>query len=248
VSGPSLPHHGRRSRRVLCRGARAESREPRAEHGGNLRQRETQPTGPTHQASGEGIDASTYRPPGRPARPTLGPSLTEVQYTSLAEALAIRGVAGAESILDEQESRITNPDRLARLRFMRPALSADPARRDSLFRAFASVENRRRESWVLDAMSAINHPLRADAALPNLRASLELVEEIQQTGDIFFPLRWLNATLDGHHSAAAADQVDQFLREHPDYPPRLRGKMLQAADDLFRSARIVDGWQGRIST
>lgn len=175
-------------------------------------------------------------------QPPAGLPLTEVQYTSLAEALALRGVAGAEAILDEQESRITNPDRLARLRFMRPALSADPARRDSLFRAFTSVENRRRESWVLDAMSVMNHPLRAESALPNLRASLDLVEEIQQTGDIFFPLRWLNATLDGHHSAAAADQVDQFLREHPDYPPRLRGKLLQAADDLFRSARIVSGW------
>ena len=37
--------------------------------------------------------------------------------------------------------------------------------RDSLFRTFAKVENRRRESWVLDAMSAMNHPLRGPAAL-----------------------------------------------------------------------------------
>lgn len=175
----------------------------------------------------------------RQRRPPAGLPLTEVQYTSLAEALAIRGVSGAESILDEQEARITNPDRLARLRFMRPALSADPARRDSLFQAFANVENRRRESWVLDAMSAMHHPLRAASSLASVRAALDLTLEIQQTGDIFFPLRWLNATLDGHQSAAAADTVTRFLREHPDYPPRLRGKLLQAADDLFRSARVV---------
>jgi aminopeptidase N len=75
--------------------------------------------------------------------------------------------------------------------------------------------------------------------------ALDLTEAIQQTGDIFFPLRWLNATLDGHQSAAAADIVQGFLDEHPDYPPRLRGKLLQAADDLFRSARIVAGWGQR---
>lgn len=173
-----------------------------------------------------------------------GLPLQEQQYIGLAEALAIRGVPNAEGILDGQLARVTNPDRQARMRFMRAALSADVRVRDSLFRTFAQVEHRRRESWVLDAMGALNHPLRAAEALPNLRASLDLVSEIQQTGDIFFPLRWLNATLDGHQSVAAAEAVQRFLAEHPDYPPRLRGKMLQAADDLYRSSRIVNGWSG----
>ncbi len=165
-----------------------------------------------------------------------GLPLAEQQYIALAEALAIRGVPAAEAILTEQESRITNPDRLARFRFMRAALSADVAIRDSLFRTFADVENRRRESWVLDAMGAMHHPLRAEAALPNVRAALDLVPAIQQTGDIFFPLRWLNTTLDGHRSVEAAAAVRAFLDETPDLSPRLRGKVLQAADDLFRAA------------
>jgi aminopeptidase N len=170
-----------------------------------------------------------------------GLPLAEQQYIALAEALAVRGVAGAEAILDAQESRITNPDRLARFRFMRPALSQDPARRDSLFRQFAVAENRRRESWVLDALAAMHHPLRAEAALPQVRPGLELVEEIQRTGDIFFPLRWMNALLDGHQSPAAAETVRQYLADHPEFPARLRGKLLQAADDLFRAARIMAG-------
>ena len=173
-----------------------------------------------------------------------GLPLQEQQYIGLAEALALRGVPNAEEILDGQLARVTNPDRQQRMRFMRAALSADAAVRDSLFRTFAQVENRRRESWVLDAMGAMNHPLRAADALLNVRASLDLVSEIQQTGDIFFPLRWLNATLDGHQSAAAAEEVQRFLAEHPDYPPRLRGKLLQATDDLYRAARIVNGWSG----
>jgi len=172
-----------------------------------------------------------------------GLPLMEAQYVDLAEALAIRGVPGADSILAEQERRITNPDRLTRFRFVRPALSGNPAVRDSVFRSLASLENRRRENWVLDVMGALNHPLRAQSALGLLRPSLDLGIEIQRTGDIFFPLGWFNATLGGHQSAAAADTVARFLERHPDYPPRLRGKLLQAADGLFRAARITDGWR-----
>lgn len=165
-----------------------------------------------------------------------GLPLAEPQFVALVEALALRELPGADAMLDAQEARITNPDRLARFRFVRPALSADPALRDSLFRTFADVTQRRRESWVLDAMGLLHHPLRAEASLPLVRPALDLAREIQRTGDIFFPLRWLSATLDGHRSRAAADTVRAYLAANPDLPPRLRGKVLQAADDLFRVA------------
>jgi aminopeptidase N len=160
-------------------------------------------------------------PPGLP--------LSEQQYTGIAEALAVRGVADAERMLDEEATRITNADRRARLAFIRPALSIDVAVRARFFETLKQVETRRQESWVLDAVSHLNHPLRAEASLPLLRPSLDLVLEIQRTGDIFFPLRWMNAVLDGHRSAEAEAVVRRFLDEHPDYPPRLKGKMLQAA-------------------
>lgn len=174
-----------------------------------------------------------------------GLPLAEQQYIALAEALALRAVPAADSILEAQAARITNPDRQLRFAFVRPALSADHATRAALFATFTDVAARRQESWVLDAMGLMNHPLRATEALPELRASLDLVHDIQRTGDIFFPLRWMNATLDGHQSAEAAEIVQRFLAEHPDYPPRLRGKLLQAADDLYRAAWIVNDWQGR---
>ncbi len=72
-----------------------------------------------------------------------------------------------------------------------------------------------------------------------IRPSLELLQEIQVTGDIFFPQRWLGATLGGHSSPEAAGIVREFLSEHPDYPPKLRAKILQAADPLFRAAGMV---------
>ncbi|HBW82843.1 MAG TPA: hypothetical protein DEF79_02260 [Gammaproteobacteria bacterium] len=68
--------------------------------------------------------------------------------------------------------------------------------------------------------------------------SLVMLEEIQATGDIFFPGRWLGATLGSHNSAAAATTVREFLAQRPDYNLQLRLKILQAADTLFRVERL----------
>ena len=168
-----------------------------------------------------------------------GVPLSEPDFTALAEGLGVRGVAGAEDILARQAERIENPDRLARFIFVQPALSADPAVREAFFDRLRDPANREREPWVLAAVGCLHHPLRAAHARRFIRPSLELVEEIQRTGDIFFPSSWLDATLGGHNSDDAADTVRRFLEGlGPDYPRRLREKILQSADLLFRSAGI----------
>ncbi len=176
--------------------------------------------------------------------PPPGLPLSESQYISLAEALALRTPSRGETILTTQEGRITNPDRLARFQFVRQALVHDAAAQDAFMARLARVEERRREPWVLSAVGYLNHPLRAPASERFLYPSLELVEEIQATGDIFFPLGWMQAVMGGHQSGEAAEIVARYLAEHPRMPPRLQGKMLQAADNLFRAARIVDQWRG----
>jgi aminopeptidase N len=161
------------------------------------------------------------------------------QYIDIAKALAVRDYPGSDSILAAQLERITNADRKLRFQFVMPALSGNRQVRDSVFESFLDVSNRKREAWVLEAQAALNHPLRSQHAAAHVGRSLLLVEEIQRTGDIFFPLRWLNATLGGHQSEAIANQVRSFLNARPDYPPQLRAKMLQAADGLFRSVSIL---------
>ena len=79
-----------------------------------------------------------------------------------------------------------------------PALSADPAVREQAFARLALVENRRREPWVLESLQYLNHPLREAHARRFVRPALDLLREIQQTGDIFFPTRWMESTLGGH--------------------------------------------------
>ena len=100
--------------------------------------------------------------------------------------------------------------------------------------------NRRREPWVLEAVSYLHHPLRAVSAEKYIPASLGLLQDIQRTGDIFFPRRWTDATLGGHNSPRAAQMVKTFLDTLPaSYPDRLRRVVLSSSDDLFRATGVA---------
>jgi len=57
------------------------------------------------------------------------------------------------------------------------------------------VNNRRHEPWVLEGLNYIHHPLRADASKKYVAQSLDMLWDIQKTGDIFFPKRWRRAAL-----------------------------------------------------
>lgn len=166
-----------------------------------------------------------------------GLSLAERDYSAIAQAIALREVDGAESILERQLERIDNPDRKARFRFAMPSLSRDQAVRDRFFASLKDPRNREHEPWVLDAIAFLHHPLRAEQSVQYIRPSLDLLEEIQRTGDVFFPKGWLDATLEGHSSPRAAAIVQVFLNEREDLPPKLRQKLLQSADPLFRAAK-----------
>ena len=167
-----------------------------------------------------------------------GLTLSETDFIRLAEDLAVRDVPGASGILDQQYERTKNPDRKAQFAFVRPSISGDARERQAWFAALADVANRRHEPWVLEGLRYLHHPLRAAASETFIEPSLLLLREIQRTGDIFFPKRWMDATLSGHQSPAAAATVKTYV-DHlpPDYPERLRRVILSSSDDLFRASR-----------
>ena len=153
----------------------------------------------------------------------------------------MRGVPGASAILEQQLERTKNPDRKAQLAFARPALSADPKERDAWFTSLLDAANRRHEPWVLEGLRYLHHPLRAAESLKDIEPSLVLLREIQRTGDIFFPKRWMDATLGGHQSQAAAVMVRTFVeRLPPEYPERLRRVILSSADDFHPLRQPAD--------
>ncbi|GAB3032737.1 M1 family aminopeptidase [Spirosoma pulveris] len=167
-----------------------------------------------------------------------GVTLTEDDYTSLALALAVRDYP-VDGILTRQLTRIKNPDRRNRLEFMMPALAPNVAERDAFFASLASANNREHEAWVTSALGYLHHPLRAETSAKYLPKSLELLEEIQRTGDIFFPESWLRSALSNYQTPETAQLVRKFLADRPSYNARLRAKLLQAADGPFRASKLL---------
>ena len=164
--------------------------------------------------------------------------LSENDYVNLAFEMAIRDMTAAPKILRETLQKLNNPDRRARMEFILPAVSADEATRDTFFKGLELLENRSHEPWVGTALFYLHHPLRASHSIQYLPKSLEMIQEIQETGDIFFPANWLTQTLGSYQSPEAASIIREFLHNHPGLSPNLQNKVLQAADPVFRAAEI----------
>ncbi len=172
-------------------------------------------------------------------KPPAGVLLSEDDYTALATGLALRSYPGWRELLQEQMTRIQNPDNRRRLEFLLPSLSDDPAERDRFFASLKSAQNRQKESWVLSALVNLHHPARGGASEKYLPESLALLEEVHATGGVFFPQNWLQASLGYYQSPEAAAIVRKFLADHPRYDPALKKKILQSADNLFRAAALI---------
>jgi aminopeptidase N len=170
--------------------------------------------------------------------PPPGVKLSEDDYTSIAFTIALKSDTVTD-ILKRQEDRITNIDRKNRLEFLMPALSLDVKVRDDFFNSLSLQKNRQKEAWVTSALSFLNNPLRQKTSIKYLPKSLELVEEIQRTGDVFFPQSWLGAIFGNYQSKEAYQVVDDFLKAHPNYNPKLKDKILQATDNLYRAQRSL---------
>lgn len=130
-----------------------------------------------------------------------------------------------------QSERITNPDRKETFRMLCLAASPDSDVRNALFASFLeSARNRRPESRVLSALALLCHRSRQEEALAYIVPSLDALEEIQRTGDIFFPDEWCSVLLQNQRNDRAKKIVDDWLVSHPEINPLLATKVLQALD------------------
>ena len=171
---------------------------------------------------------------------TLIPNLklNEDDYTNMAMNLAIFKHKKADEILKRAKTAITNPDKLKRFEFLLPSLSKDESVRNAFMESLKDDKNREKESWVTVGLANIHHPLRQESAQKYIRFSLDLTDEIQRTGDIFFPKDWLSGTVGRYSSKYAFDEVQKFLKENPNFSPILKRKLFQATDALYRAQNI----------
>lgn len=175
-----------------------------------------------------------------------GLSLSDRDKVSLVYELAVRELSDADTLLENFVHEISNPDLKSRIRFVSNAVMGDSEARTAFFKSLSSLENRKNEEWVLEALSYLHHPLRRNESVKYIKPSLELLEEIKQTGDIFFPKRWLDRTLDSHQSEQALEEVQSFLYKNNRYSQDLKRKLLQASDHLFRSVEVRKAWKEQV--
>ncbi|WP_339659182.1 M1 family aminopeptidase [Flavobacterium frigidarium] len=162
----------------------------------------------------------------------------EDDYTGMATNLLIYKHPNEAEIIAATKLSIKNPDKLKRFIYLLPSLSNDSSVRKSFMESLRNKDNREKESWVQSALLNIHHPLRQDASYSYLKQCLEMTEEIQLTGDIFFPKAWLNNSIGLYSSAKALGVLEQFLKDNPKFSPILKRKLLQATDNLYRSQQI----------
>lgn len=164
--------------------------------------------------------------------------LNENDYTKLAILLAIYEHPKSTEILEIQVKKITNPDRLERFEWLLPSVSKDEKVRDEFMKSLLNKENREKESWVEVGLNNLHHPLRQKSSKKHLKSILEKLEEVQLTGDIFFPKGWLASSIGNYSSREANEILKDFLAENPKYNPILLKKLLQTTDNLTRAQKI----------
>ncbi|MNX66647.1 Aminopeptidase N [compost metagenome] len=164
--------------------------------------------------------------------------LNEDDYTNMAMNLAIFEHPKAYEILEKTRTSFINPDKQKRFEFLLPSLSNDESVRNAFMESLKDDANREKESWVSVGLANVNHPLRQKSAQKYIRFSLDLVDEIQRTGDIFFPKDWLDNTVGKYSSKFAFDEVQRFLKENPNFSPILKRKLFQATDLLYKAQNI----------
>lgn len=162
-------------------------------------------------------------------------SLSQEDMINLSYNLAIYFPENAKEIVYRELARIKDPDKVKEYKFISAAVSPRQHVRDSVFASLLIAENRTIEPWVLKSLSLLNHPSRQSESLKYIRPALDLLPEIQKTGDIFLPQNWVDALLRGHTSIEAFNIVDQYISEkESSLHPMLMNKLKQRSDHLYR--------------
>jgi aminopeptidase N len=165
---------------------------------------------------------------------TKDKTLNEDDYMTLSYQLAIRKPEIWKDILAKERIRISNEDRRREFDYISRGCNPDAAEQKRLFDSLLEKENRKIEPWTQKLMGLLNCNLREPNSNRYILPGLNELQEVQRTGDIFFPKGWLTSLLSGHKSNEAKEIVENFINAHPKYPEALKNKLLQVAYQLLK--------------
>ena len=167
-------------------------------------------------------------------------NVSESDLIGISYTLAVYYQDKANDILQQQLSQIENPDRRKEYEFVMQALSPIQDHRRVFFKQLLLPESWAIEPWVQTALKWLNHPAFFPESLGYIRPALDVLCEVQQEGDIFFPSNWCSALLSNHTSSEALNIIEQFFTDNPHYPLLLESKIRQRADHLYIVNKMPD--------
>lgn len=161
------------------------------------------------------------------------PLFDERDYTNMAYHLAIQKPQQWRDIINRQRARLKSKDQRLEFDYVSRACTPSATEQRSLFQQLLDPENRKVEPWTVKMLSLLCCAEREVQSRDYIWSGLKALQDIQQTGDIFFTGYWLNALLGEHRSGEARLKVSDFLESRPDYPENLRNKILDTAYPLL---------------
>ena len=167
------------------------------------------------------------------------PLFDEHDYMEMAYRLAITHPGQWQEILSRQRQRLKTDLLRQELDFVGRACNPDGTAQRNLYNALLKAKPRQHEPWALHALSLLCADIREQGSNAYIASSLNSLDYLQQTSDIFFTGNWLTTLLGRRKSREAEREVDAFLKKHPTMQPNLRNKVLVAAWQLknFRGRR-----------
>ncbi len=167
-----------------------------------------------------------------------GVKLSERDLSSMAMTLAMKDQELDDAFILAMADEYKDADVKGMLEFVSPVFSKDDLKLDEFVAGLEKLENRKKENWVLTALGYIHHPYHKEKNMKYLNSALELTQTIKETGSLFFPMFWVQTTLNGYSSVEALKIADYFFKDHTVYPEDLKAKILQSLDMVARVNRI----------
>lgn len=168
------------------------------------------------------------------------PLLNEHDYMEMAYRLAIMHPQQWQEFLSTQRSRLQTEELRKEFDYVSRACDPNSDERTALFNQLLRPENRQQEPWAIHALRLLNSDIFEPQSNSYIEPSLKSLEYLQQTSDIFFPTKWMNALMENHKSKEATQIIEQFLTANPNYPDNLKNKALSASWILMKQVPYVE--------
>jgi aminopeptidase N len=167
---------------------------------------------------------------------TAGIPLRQPTRWTIVTHLVERGALNADALFAAETRRDTTVNG-RRSAFVAGAAKSSAATKSQYFNRYFR-DTTLNEDWATASLRAFNAQDQSALTLPYLVPALDSLPWIQKNRRIFFLGSWLGGFIGGHKSAEALEEIDHFLRDHPNLQLDLKQKILQTRDDLERTVRI----------